>query len=216
MPVAAAPTINRAEALPRPKAIGLQFDGDIAFQEWAEIGRCLAQLASGSAWSIGDWLIFGEHAFGRRYREALDDTHLQYKTLRTYAYVARRFEASRRHAELSFQHHGEVAALCKDEQDHWLRRAGDEHWSRNELRRRLASRRALGRPDQADHVAVVNIRVPSDRERLWRAAASAADQELLPWLCHVVDAAAEAELSPADPGAPTGVRRGPKAVALAD
>jgi hypothetical protein len=51
--------------------------------------------------------------------------------------VARRFSLSRRRDKLSFGHQVEVAALSDPEQNYWLRKAEEESWSRNRLRREV-------------------------------------------------------------------------------
>jgi hypothetical protein len=115
---------------------GMIFSQDMSEQSWERIGTGLRELANSSAWWLADWLIFGEAAYSwRRYREAIDRTGLDYQTLRNYAWVARRFEHHRRRDDLSFAHHAEVARMSPPEQDYWLRKAGQQKWSRNELRR---------------------------------------------------------------------------------
>lgn len=70
-------------------------------------------------------------------KAAVEQTALVYQTLRNYAWVARRFPVSRRRDSLSFGHHAETAALPEPEQDFWLRKAAEQHWSRNQLRREI-------------------------------------------------------------------------------
>lgn len=118
-----------------------------SYGNWLDMGVRLSTLATASAWCLGDWLIYGETYFPGRYRDAVEQTALEYKTLRNYAWVARRFTPERRHAKLSFGHHAEVARLPKPEQDFWLRKAGLYGWSRNELRKQVRDsirERALG------------------------------------------------------------------------
>ncbi|MEU9343311.1 LmbU family transcriptional regulator [Streptomyces sp. NPDC048278] len=114
----------------------MTFPQDLSQRSWERIGEGLRELADSSVWWLADWLIFGETAYGvRRYREAIDRTGLDHQTLRNYAWVARRFEHRRRRDGLSFAHHAEVTRLSPPEQDYWLRRAEQQKWSRNELRR---------------------------------------------------------------------------------
>ncbi len=114
--------------------IGLDLPGRLGFGMWLRIGRQLEAVASSSAWCLGDWLSYGRAAYAGRYRDAVEQTSLDYQTLRNYAWVAGRFPLSRRRDTLSFGHHAEVAALPEPEQDFWLRKAGDLGWSRNHLR----------------------------------------------------------------------------------
>jgi hypothetical protein len=113
---------------------GLELSLKMTFDKWLSIGRDLAITANSAAWWLGDWLIYGETAFTGRYRSAIEQTSLDYKTLRNYAWVARRFAPERRREGLSFGHHAEVAALSEPEQNFWLRKAETLGWSRNELR----------------------------------------------------------------------------------
>lgn len=113
---------------------GITFPPSLSQGTWEGIGARLAQVSNSSAWWLADWLIYGETSFSGRYRDALARTGLDYQTLRNYAWVARRFDQSRRREGLSFAHHAEVARLSPPEQDYWLRRAEDGEWSRNRLR----------------------------------------------------------------------------------
>jgi hypothetical protein len=126
-----------ADAVRSPAAsrTGLQLPNKLTLERWVSIGRDLATTTSSTAWWLGDWLIYGEAAFTGRYRNAVEQTSLDYKTLRNYAWVARRFPQERRYETLSFGHHAEVAGLAVPEQDFWLRKAATLAWSRNELRR---------------------------------------------------------------------------------
>jgi uncharacterized protein YbdZ (MbtH family) len=99
----------------------------------------LSSVRTSSAWCLGDWLAYGEAAFSGRYREAIEQTSLDYQTLRNYAWVARRFPLLRRREGLSFGHHAEVASLPPPEQDFWLRKAEDLRWSTSRLRREVRS-----------------------------------------------------------------------------
>src|SRR5713226_3499954 len=113
---------------------GLVFARIIPFRTWECVGQQLFAVADSSTWWIADWLAYGESTFQSRYYEASQKTSLKYQTLRNYAWVARRFELSRRRDNLSFGHHAEVSALDRPEQDYWLRKAEELGWSRNQLR----------------------------------------------------------------------------------
>ncbi|MFF4188232.1 LmbU family transcriptional regulator [Streptomyces sp. NPDC001691] len=115
---------------------GMLLPQNLPERSWEQIGTNLRELVNSSAWWLADWLIYGEAAYGwRRYKEAIERTGLDYQTLRNYAWVARRFEHHRRRDNLSFAHHAEVTRLSPPEQDYWLRKAEQQKWSRNELRR---------------------------------------------------------------------------------
>lgn len=178
---------------------GLQLRPGITFDEWLGIGRGIGGLSRACAWALGDWVNYGEHAYGRRYRMAVAATGFDYQTLRNYAWVARSFALSRRRDTLSFQHHAEVAALPEPEQDLWLWRAESEGWSRNELRRQLSAR-ARWRPSAtATTERVVQLSIPPEREQLWRRAAARGQQDLAAWILASADAAASALLEGSEP-----------------
>ena len=164
----------------------------MAFTEWSDVGRRLARIANGSAWALGDWILYGQEAYGQRYKQALQVTELDYKTLRNYAYVARRFPPARRHPALSLQHHAEVAALDEAEQDLWLSRCETLRWPRRELRRQLAARD--GRIVGTDEHVTVRVQISAERERRWREAATVANCPLFELLTRVVDEAADSLL----------------------
>jgi hypothetical protein len=117
---------------------------DLSLPRWQAIGVRIGAVAGTSAWWLADWAAYGEDRYGAaRYREAVTSTGFTRQTLRNYAWVARRFQVSRRRDELSFAHHAEVASLAEAEQDSWLDRAARGGWSRTELRRRLRAERML-------------------------------------------------------------------------
>lgn len=116
---------------------GIVLPRQLPYPKWVSIGRQLAAVNTSSAWCLGDWLVYGEDAYSGRYRDAVEQTSLDYQTLRNYAWVARRFSMSRRRDTLSFAHHAEVAGLPEHEQDFWLRKAEEHAWSRNRLRQEV-------------------------------------------------------------------------------
>jgi hypothetical protein len=169
---------------------------ELSYDDWREVGERLLTVADSSAWWVGDWLLFGQRTYADRYEIALARTGFDYQTLRNYAWVASRFEPSRRRGSLSFSHHAEVAALEEDEQDAWLRRALVKGWSRNTLRNEL--RNQLGGSRVAARTAI-RLQVPPQRRALWEAAAEASGYELDAWIEVNLDEAAASAL--ADRGA---------------
>ncbi|MEU4621969.1 LmbU family transcriptional regulator [Actinoplanes sp. NPDC023801] len=120
-------------------ASGLLFTANPNLYKWEQLGTKLFSFADSSTWWIADWLVYGESTFRDRYEEAIKRTSLSYQTLRNYTWVARRFPLPRRRQGLSFSHHLEVVALQQHEQDYWLRKAEEQHWSRNKLRGEVRS-----------------------------------------------------------------------------
>jgi predicted DNA binding CopG/RHH family protein len=127
---------------------GLELPRRLPFEKWLNIGKQLSAINTSSAWCLGDWLAYGIETFNGRYRSAVEQTALDYQTLRNYVWVAKCFPRSRRRVALSFGHHAEVAALPEPEQDFWLRKAEELGWSvkqlRQEVRASLREREAAG------------------------------------------------------------------------
>ncbi|MEV7076528.1 LmbU family transcriptional regulator [Streptomyces sp. NPDC091972] len=163
----------------------------LSFSAWSQLGHRLHRLADSAAWWAGDWLVYGSTAFPDRYRQAAEATALDYQTLRNYAWVARKVEVGRRRAELSFQHHQEVAALAPDDQDHWLGQAAEHGWSKAELRHRLraVNGSASSRPRPSTRLL---LDVDGERWGKWQRAAAAEDGDVAAWLRRLADRAADA------------------------
>jgi hypothetical protein len=194
----AATAASPVRATPEPAvAPGLKIEPGTPYASWRTLGQRILGISKASPWCIGDWLVYGQEAYGDRYRSALGTTDFDYQTLRNYAWVARRFTLSRRRDRLSFQHHAEVAALPEVEQELWLERAQANAWSRNELRRRMASRRSAPGPEAAS--VTVRVRVSRDRRNRWCQGARASHEEFDLWVADALDRAADAALEPVHP-----------------
>lgn len=186
---------------------GIEFPPRLPFEQWLNIGRHLSAIRSSSAWSLGDWLVYGMKSYSGRYRNAVERTSLDYQTLRNYAWVAKRFPLSRRRDTLSFAHHAEVAALPDPEQDYWLRKATELGWSVRELRREvrqsLRERAASEGPDDEDRPSPgsaaeevkLDIRISHDELRDCRAAADRLGLSTEEWIISSLRKAAHQILS---------------------
>lgn len=155
---------------------------------WRNLGRQIFVVADSSAWWLGDWLIYGQQQYPDRYKRAIQETSLDYQTLRNYAWVARQFDWSRRREGLSFQHHAEVASLPQDAQDIWLDKAECGGWSRNELRRQIKG--SQGRSEIAGQVVNIQMNIIADKKERWQEAAGGDKQDLLAWIVACLDDAA--------------------------
>ena len=154
--------------------------------------------------------MYGRSAFGGRYRKAVERTGLDYQTLRNYAWVAGRFELSRRRDGLSFGHHAEVAALAGPEQEFWLRKAEEFGWPvlrlRREVRASLAER-GLGRPGLESgsaggrgdgggrRPAVLRVVVTPAQFALCERAADVQRMDLRAWAARALERAASEQLA---------------------
>ena len=202
-PLAGRPRPGRRPAAPSrilTTRTGLVLPPRLPLDAWKEIGTELSVLWDSSTWWQGDWLVYGQDRYPDRYQRALEESGLDYQTLRNYAWVARRFPPERRRAGLSMQHHAEVASLPEEEQDRWLDRAEKEKWSRNRLRRALQEHEAGGRRQVAASDHTVALRVPPGRHERWRRAAERRGSALTIWIAQVLDQAAERTLEAAHTG----------------
>lgn len=178
---------------------GLSFPDEMPFDSWRKLGCQVALVADCSAWWLGDWLVYGEQAYGDRYEQAIADTSLSYQTLRNYAWAARKFPMSRRRDKLSFGHHVEVAALPDNEQDIWLARAEQLNWSSNKLRRALRAAKLANQPVSGEEgtaqTRAVKIEVPAERHERWQSAAEQKNCSVADWIITTLDHVASQELS---------------------
>jgi hypothetical protein len=196
--------------------IGLVFPARLPFEAWLGVGAHLAAAVASSAWCLGDWLAYGQAAYGSRYHDAVERTGLDYQTLRNYAWVAGRFALSRRRDTLSFGHHAEVAALPAPEQDFWLRKAEELGWSTMTLRREVRAslaERGQGPPglesgdpasrQQQGHGegrrATLRLTLAPQLLRHCEQAASAASMTLHAWAASALEQAARNSLPNHDP-----------------
>ena len=53
---------------------GLTFSREVTIGEWTDTGRRLKQIEGAIQWWIGDWLNYGENAYGDKYTEAIKAT----------------------------------------------------------------------------------------------------------------------------------------------
>lgn len=125
----------------------------LSMHEWVAQGRRLGTVARHVGWWIGDWLRYGNAAYGERYARAAKITGYDTQTLMNMVYVASQVDVSRRRESLSWSHHAEVAALADDEQQHWLEHAEARRLSvrdlREEIRRAWREPRLAAGADQA-------------------------------------------------------------------
>jgi hypothetical protein len=121
---------------------------EMSFADWLEYGRRLGVMGRSAGWWIGDWLCYGNHAFGERYVRASRITGYDAQTLMNMAYVASRFDVSRRHGKLSWSHHAEIAAMEPDDQDRWLEQAETERLSVRCMRESIRRERLRNRGEE--------------------------------------------------------------------
>jgi hypothetical protein len=122
---------------------------ELPVADWIEQGRWLGAVGRASGWWMGDWIRYGNARYGEKYGQAARLTGYDCQSLMNMAYVAGRYEVSRRRESLSFSHHAELAALPPRDQELWLDRVEAGALSvralrleLREARKRVARRRA--------------------------------------------------------------------------
>lgn len=133
----------------------LELPGGLTFEDWEAAGARLGEIGRACQWWIGDWLNFGERAYGEKYAQAMEMTGLDYATLADYAYVANNVEPSVRTEGLSWSHHKAVAKLEPGLQELRLEEAATEEWSVAEFRKQL-------NPTQPADNSRLSLAVPTD------------------------------------------------------
>jgi hypothetical protein len=188
---AAAAVSGQSSSVILTTRVGLRFPENLTYDSWEHAGHQISRVVNSSTWCLGDWLVYGQERYADRYRQAVAAAGLDYQTLRNYAWVARRFELSRRHLGLSLQHHAEVASLPDDEQDRWLEQAATLGWSRNQLRRAVRDHRHGETSIEQRKAVLPRVKVPRQTVERWQRAAEQAHVDLHRWVVETLDRAAD-------------------------
>lgn len=152
---------------------GIQFNEELSFDEWDDLGQKLAPIARSIGFIIGDWINYGETRYGAKYKEALTRTGLTYQTLADFSYVARKVEFSLRNENLDFSQHRVVAKLkTPEEKQHWLDIANKHDMSVRRLRKsinfgRIATDEEV-HGDPADKGVVTHLALINRLIRWWK------------------------------------------------
>jgi hypothetical protein len=120
--------------IPQPR-LGLELPADLSFEQWEAEGRRLSKANHALQWYIGDWWNAGEK-FGdeRRADTAKRFFGIEHGHVMNIGWVARKFDVSCRHENLTFTHHQEAAALDEHEAFKVLAKAEQENWSAKDVR----------------------------------------------------------------------------------
>lgn len=112
---------------------------------WIEAGKSLRELDAAVHWWIGDWLNFGQKAYGVTYEEAIQQTGFAYQTLADDKWIASRVGFSLRKENLTWGHHRIVASLPAAQQERLLNLAEEKQLTIDQLRAEVKEAKALPR-----------------------------------------------------------------------
>lgn len=102
---------------------GLYLKPETSYDEWTAFVEVLRSYKDSLSLIIGDWLAFGERAWGATYEQVAGYLGYKVETLRDWVWVCNAVDISLRNDVLFFQHYRLVASLSHDEQYQWLRKA---------------------------------------------------------------------------------------------
>jgi len=125
-------------------------------------GEKIFRVRQSCHWWIGDWLNYGEAAYGEKYAQAIDETKYSYYTLAHDKTVAARVESCRRRQNLSWSHHAEVASLTPAKQDELLDLAEANSWSREDLRDAVRAAKSDGANPSIEQERIVETDIDDE------------------------------------------------------
>lgn len=161
--VAAVQSLEKAGVL-ETTGTSLTLGDGVTYEQFEALGRGLGLINRSCQWWVGDWLNYGEGAYGEKFAQAASETGLAEQTLVNRMYVCKHVAPSRRRASLPFSVHAEVAALPAKEQRQWLDRAEKGGWTRADLRSHMKATRKDERPQLHDDDANPEMLIRAARD----------------------------------------------------
>ena len=133
-------------------ASGLWLKGNTPFKEWEKIGSHLKKIGGAVQLWLGDWINFGEKAYGEKYSQATEGTHYELQTLQGYSSIAKRTENTRKKLGsnptlLLGAHWDLIADRPEAEQEKWVKKTTDNNWTIKELREAIKESKKVDTPE---------------------------------------------------------------------
>ena len=128
--------------------VGLELNENLTFEEWESIGLQLQLMHGSVGFWIGDWLNFGERKWGEKYAQAIEETGLDYGTLRDFKWVSNTLPLSCRQDNLSFTAHHEIASAPENIRQELIERATKNNLSSKEVRLLVKETKAIRQDNQ--------------------------------------------------------------------
>jgi hypothetical protein len=135
---------------------GAIFPADMPYEQWESIGKNMRLCRESIKFYLGDWLNYGETAYGEKYAQALCGSDYDYDYLRNIAYVCRHVPMSLRSDKLTFGHHQVVAPLLPSMQEAWINTAVDKNMTVRELREAIKLAQREHNPDLEEEGVVIS------------------------------------------------------------
>lgn len=119
--------------------------GKPTIEQWIQAMTFSSACYDACTYWVGDLMKYAESRedWNERMDQAIALTGLSKKTITNSHYVARHVDEEERQLSPSPSHTAEVAALPRTQQAKFLKRATEEGWTRNELRRAIRSTRRV-------------------------------------------------------------------------
>ncbi len=147
--------------------LGIQFDGELDFDEWSDVGKQLGRVARTSLFWVGDWLNYGQDQWNagqrfqkmpegqrERFEQAMRLTGLELSTLHGAAHVARRIPIEVRSPQLSFEHHRLISRVSNEQKRReWIQKTEGSKLTTRRLRKSINGDRVVRATEvaQAEH-----------------------------------------------------------------
>ena len=122
---------------------GYTLPEDLPYEQWLEVGKSLRsagetemQRLNSIYWAIGDWLAYGEHTYGEKWKDVdrLFGSWRSEGTLRQIMYIAKRFQNLDRPKFFPFWHLKPIAQLGSEKQrQEVLAQAADGGWTKRRI-----------------------------------------------------------------------------------
>lgn len=129
---------------------GLELDREVSESEWMKFGATLFRFQDYLSLFIGDWLVVGEHKWGKTYQSIAKNFRRKEKTLRNYRWVCGSVEMSVRKDNLTFGHYQIVASYDRNLQSDYLAWASNNNASVGQLREYVAGKSGKRPVDKAE------------------------------------------------------------------
>lgn len=166
---------------------GVVFHRDLSQAEWEGCGRKLAQIANGTVWGIGDWLVYGMGLGpkGGTYTVAQALTGRSYDNLCQLARVSEAFPIEARSTKVPWSHYREALRLAPEDRPALLALAEESRLSRDAFSQHIEDHLAAkaGRPARTVRGGTISIRERRQEDRLGLAPKSPGRRKNLEMRC---------------------------------